>query len=534
MKKIAVLISYLLIALNIIAGNIPSCPLIPSPQYCEETPDVFELNEKTRVIHDEDLTDIAHYFQNELFRHKGLRIPLYKESGINNQSTAIVLRLSPSGINKKIKGADSEEAYSIKMNKNEIIVEATHERGIFNGATSLLQLIRLSESKNKTVSLNCYHIEDAPLYEWRGVMLDESRHFFGKEKVKQLLDWMAFYKLNRFHWHLSDDTGWRIEIKKYPLLTFIGGIGNNSNPDAAPQYYTQEEIKEIVQYAAERNIEVIPEIDMPGHARAANRAYSQFSGGGSEKHPDFTFNPGLEGTYQYLTDILKEVDILFPSQMIHLGGDEVHFGNQQWEEMEGVQRLMSEHNLTDLAQVEKHFMVRMADSLYAMGNKLLAWDEMADISLPTDQSIIFWWRHDKPDYLTKALDKNYQVVLCPRIPFYFDFVQHDTHKVGRRWAGAFSDLHGVYSFNPEQLAKEKSSQVLGIQANLWTELVKTPQRFDFMIYPRISALSEAAWGTNNRYEDYQERLKNHLTLYQESRLYFFNPFNIEEQTEPSR
>lgn len=364
-------------------------------------------------------------------------------------------------------------------------------------------------------------------------MLDESRHFFGKEKVKSLLDWMAFYKLNKFHWHLTDEPGWRVEIKKYPLLTYIGGIGNHSDPDAAPNYYTQEDIREIVKYAAERKITVIPEVDMPGHARAANRAYPEFSGGGSERYPHFTFNPGLEATYSYLTDILKEVDMLFPSQMIHLGGDEVHFGNQQWNDIEGVQRLMAENQYTDLSEVEKHFMVRMADSLYAMGNKFLAWDEMADIPLPVDKTIIFWWRHDQPDYLTKALKRNYPVVLCPRIPLYFDFVQHDSHKVGRRWAGAYSELEGVYYFNAEQYAGDRTPQVLGIQANLWTEVIRTPERFDFMMFPRISALAEAAWGNNADFSGYQERVGDHLSLYKEQGIYYFNPFCPEEFPEPA-
>ena len=243
-------------------------------------------------------------------------------------------------------------------------------------------------------------------------MLDESRHFFGKEKVKSLLDWMAFYKLNKFHWHLTDTPGWRVEIKKYPLLTYIGGIGNHSDPNAAPTYYTQEDIREVVKYAAERKITVIPEVDMPGHARAANRAYPEFSGGGSERYPHFTFS-GARGHLRLPDRYFEGGRYAVPSQMIHLGGDEVHFGNQQWNDIKEVQQLMAENQYSDLTEVEKHFMVRMADSLYAMGNKFLAWDEMADIRCP-------WTRpsssggDDQPDYLTKALNRNYPVVLCPR------------------------------------------------------------------------------------------------------------------------
>ena len=346
---------------------------------------------------------------------------------------------------------------------------------------------------------------------------------------------MALYKLNRFHWHLTDEPGWRIEIKKYPLLTYTGGVGNYTDHNAPPLYYTQDDIKELVRYAAERKIEIIPEIDMPGHARAANRAYPQYSGGGSERYPEFTFDPGNEETYQYLTDILKEINVLFPSDMIHIGGDEVHFGNEQWNHNEGIKKLMARENLKGLPDVEKYFMVRMADSLYSMNNTFLAWDEMADISLPTDKTIIFWWRHDRTDQLNKALEKDYSVVLCPRIPMYFDFVQDQEHKVGRRWGKDFSPLELVYNFSTNNIVDTKyNNQVLGFQANLWTETVQTEQRLDFMIFPRISALSEAAWGQNNDYQDYLKRLESHLELYKKDNLYFFNPLVATDNAEPKK
>lgn len=515
MKKSILACMFFIGCFALLARQKPS--IIPVPRVYESQNSTFLLDNNVTIDYDDQLlADEAHFLQEQIFEKKALPLSIGKD--LQERKISLVLT------GEEIKS----EAYHLNMNGGSIAIKSATEEGIFNGIVSLLQLIEFASSD----SIPCWNIKDYPKHEWRGVMLDESRHFFGKEKVKSLLDWMAFYKLNRFHWHLTDDPGWRIEIKKYPLLTYIGGIGNDTDPDAAPKYYTREDIKEIVTYAAEKKITVIPEVDMPGHARAANRAYPQFSGGGSERHPNFTFDPGQEETYQYLTNILKEVDVLFPSQMIHLGGDEVHFGNQQWNENKGVQRLMKENDFTDLVEVEKHFMVRMADSLYAMGNKLLAWDEMADIALPTDQTIIFWWRHDQPEYLTKALDRNYQVVLCPRIPLYFDFVQHDIHQVGRRWAGAYSELQGVYTFNPEQYTKEKTSQVLGIQANLWTEVIQTEQRFDFMMFPRISALSEAAWGTNTDFSDYEDRLSDHLLLYEKSGIYFFNLFSPEEVSEP--
>ncbi len=494
--------------------------IIPLPKSYEPVKESFDLDRQIKIAFDEAFTGEAYYLQKQLFSYKGI-VAIFDKSA--NKADISLIR---KGSVNDVKGA-----YSIRMKVNRIEITAAEDEGIFNGIASVLQMVVTSTNKR----IACWNIDDAPLHEWRGFMLDESRHFFGKEKLKQLLDYMALYKLNRFHWHLTDEPGWRMEIKKYPLLTYTGGVGNFTDNNAPPRYYTQEEIKEIVSYAAERKIVVIPEIDMPGHARAANRAYPQFSGGGSARYPEFTFDPGNEKTYQYLTDILKEVNVLFPSEMIHLGGDEVHFGNEQWNHNEGVKALMKREGMTDLSQVEKYFMVRMADSLFAMNNKLLAWDEMAEISLPTDKTIIFWWRHDQKAQLQKALDKKYPVVLCPRIPFYFDFVQDESHKVGRRWSKDFSDLEKVYKFSTNNLVADKyKNQVLGFQANLWTEVVKSEQRMDFMIYPRISALAEATWGQNNNYDEYLNRLKLQFPLYKKSNIYYFNPFDLTEQAEPKK
>ncbi len=514
MRNLAIFIVLILSAQVALSQPIPS--IIPLPQKFKASADSFRLDNNLQInFSDNSVSKTAYFLQKELLKRKEIT------AIFGNSNRNPIISLIKQSSNK------TAGAYSLKMSKNLVTITAADDEGLQNGVISFLQLANSTQSNH----IKCWDIEDYPLYGWRGVMLDESRHFFGKEKVKMLLDWMTFYKLNKFHWHLTDQHGWRIEIKKYPLLTYVGGIGNFTNPYAAPTYYSQEEIKEIVAYASERNIEVIPEIDMPGHATAANRAYPQFSGGGNEKYPEFTFDPGNEGTYQYLTDILKEVNVLFPSEKIHLGGDEVSFGNQKWNQNPGIQRLMEEHNLNVLVDVERYFMKRMADSLFNMNNTFLAWDEMAGADFPIDKTIIFWWRHDKKDVLEAALKKNYNVVLCPRIPFYFDFVQDDTHKVGRRWDG-FSSLDRTYNFTAESvLAPKHKKQVLGIQANLWTETVVTPQRFDFMFFPRISALAEAAWSETKNYQEYLNRLKPHLELYRADGIYFFNPLNINENAE---
>ncbi len=493
--------------------------IIPVPTNTADRQGEFELHVDLRILKSTCFAGELYFLRKELLRNQNL-------------SSIIVDDRNKAEIILEKKKLDNGLSYELEIMPKQIIIQAENNEGIFYGIISLLQLV----NNNQNGAISCAKISDAPAYPWRGIMLDESRHFFGKEKVKSLLDWMAYYKLNRFHWHLTDEPGWRIEILNYPRLGEIGGVGNHSNKKAPCRYYTQEDIKEIVAYAAERHITVIPEIDMPGHATAANRAYPEFSGGGSEKYPDFTFHPAKEGTYQYLTNILREVDVLFPSQMIHIGGDEVSFGNHQWKTDEAVQQLMQAEKLADLKAVEDLFMRRMSDSLLKMNNQILVWDEMAGANLPKENSIIFWWRHDQPEQLELGLRNGHKTVICPRIPLYFDFVQHPDHKVGRRWDGDFNPLEKVYNYSIESLsiAPKYKTLILGFQANLWTETIDSNERFDFLFFPRIAAMAEAVWSndTQKDYADFLNRLKPHLCQYKEAGLYYFNPFDAEEHPEP--
>ena len=511
----------LLISLGLGAAAQQSCPVIPLPASFSKAEGNFTFSPLTLIqVNEQRLEPLANYLQRELLKHKGLSLSIGEAAG----STFISLNLNT-------KKTTETEKYLLKIKPGNISISASGTDGIFNGISTLLQLVRQSPG----FSLDCWEINDAPKYAWRGVMLDESRYFFGKEKVKQLLDWMAFYKLNRFHWHLTDQPGWRLDIKKYPKLALIGGIGNYFNPFAPAKYYSQEDIQDLVRYAAERHIQIIPEIDMPGHATAANMAYPEYSGGGTDKYPDFTFNPGKEATYQYLTNILKETDVLFPAQMIHIGGDEVAFGNKKWNTDPDVQNLMKAKNLKSLKDVEYYFIKRMADSIAKMSNKVLAWDEVAEAGLPAKNTVVFWWRHDRPEVLKTALDKGFSVVLTPRIPLYFDFVQDSTDVAGRRWkAGEYSPIEKVYQFSAEQIpeAGPHKKQIMGIQASLWTETVNTTQRLDYLLFPRISALAEVAWAANEKrdFNDFQLRLKTHLEYFKAAGIYYYN--NKKSNPEP--
>ncbi|WP_343699886.1 beta-N-acetylhexosaminidase [Chitinophaga sp.] len=504
-----------LLVLGQLASAQSLCPVIPMPVKAAQAAGEFILDDNTPlIVASPAAMPEAQMLQKQLLKFTGVRVAVQPQSN----RPAITLRLE--------KGSNPA-AYTLKMSPKGVTVSAPSGEGLFYGLASFLQLARKAQGKEAAIRVPCWNIQDAPLYQWRGFMLDESRQFFGKAEVKKILDEMAFYKLNRFHWHLTDEPGWRIEIKQYPRLAYVGGIGNHHNRNTPAAYYTQDEIEEIVAYARERHITVIPEIDMPGHATAANRAYPEFSGGGSAKYPEFTFNPGKEETYQYLTNILKEVNVLFPSGMIHIGGDEVSFGNEKWKTDPAVQQLMQKEKISTLEQVEHYFIKRMADTLIKLNSMVLGWDEVTAASLPAKKTIVFWWRHEKPQQLKNAIDKGYKVVLCPRIPFYFDFVQDSTNLVGRRWAGAFAPLESVYNFSTASLPagiNGKSPLIEGIQANLWSETIQSADRMYYMTFPRLIALAEAAWTQPDRknFAQFKTRLKDALPLLKQQGIYYMD------------
>jgi N-acetyl-beta-hexosaminidase len=448
-----------------------------------------------------------------------------KEKKSGRKSIAISL-------NNKIEG---DESYILDIGKNGIEICAKTSKGAFYAIQTLIQIIR-NDSDNKGSLPYCL-INDKPRYAWRGLMLDESRHFFGKEKVKRILSCMAYLKLNKFHWHLTDEPGWRIEIPQYPKLTSVGGCGSWSEPDKKEaQYYTIEDINEIVSYAKSLYIEIIPEIDMPGHATSAVRAYPQFNGGGTKEHPDYTFNVGKEETYSFLSDILKTVISQFPSNYLHIGGDEVAFGIKAWETNDDVQKLLKREKLNSVKDAERYFVNRMADSIKSFNHTLVGWDELLDLHPDKENTVIMWWRHDKPHLLYKSICEGYKTILCPRLPLYFDFIQDSSHKWGRVWNG-FCPLKDVYDF-PEgkiridSIPEEQYRNIIGIQANVWTERIHNSDRLDFMLFPRIYALAEAAWSINKDFSLFKERMAPYYDWMDSLGIYYFDERNVEKHPEP--
>ena len=514
--KFKILIALLLFSSYIKAQNLN---IIPQPRSVNIGAGQFVLNNHSAIgVSDTSLAVLAGYFQKEVSKAKGLTI------AVNNNHEAGLINL------ELVNTPQIAGGYLLKVAPDCITISSQNKEGVFYGLTTLLQLVNgQSAGSNGDLALPVCEITDAPRYPWRGLMLDESRHFFGKEKVKQLLDWMAYYKLNKFHWHLTDVQGWRIEIKKYPKLTSVGGAGDYSDTLTEAKYYTQDDIREIVAYAASRFITVIPEIDMPGHATAANKAYPEFTGGSVAGYPNFTFNPSNEHTYDYLADIIKETNALFPARMIHLGGDEVALGVKAWSLDTAIARMMQKKNFEGVDELERYFFKRMADTVTSLGSKILAWDEATGTNLPADKTIIFWWRQNLPGQLHLALQKNYQVVLCPRLPLYFDFVQDSGHISGRKWNGVFNRVTDAYNFPDRQIPPDELSSklIIGVQANIWTEKIASEKRLDFMLFPRIAGLAEAGWTAPELKNEmsFNERLKAALKDYDSAGIYYYNPFD---------
>lgn len=490
-------------------------PLFPTPAKYSKQKGNFTIQKQITIESQGEYTkQLASMLEKEL-----RAIPLPQERG----KSTIKLTLDPTA-------GLANDAYRLQVTPECVTLEASSPSGLFYAKESLLQLARAGKG-----TLPVCRVEDAPRYGWRGFMLDESRHFFGKEKVKQYLDIMASLRMNIFHWHLTDEQGWRIEIKQYPKLTTIGAIGNWHDPNAPATFYTQEDIKEIVAYATERHITIIPEFDMPGHASAAGRAYPEISGGGEGRWEHFTYHPCKEETFQFINNVLDEIIALFPAPYIHIGGDEVHFGNQSWFTDPQIQQFITDNNLKNELGLEHYFIRRVANMLTQKGKIMIGWDEIVDSGVSPSQAIVMWWRHDKPSQLVKALEQGFRVIMTPRRPLYGDFVQYGTHTVGRVWNG-YNPIEDIYRF-PDPIihfTKNYEEQIIGLQMNIWSERVANLQRLDFMTFPRLVAVAESAWTPAKSKECslFMQKLPVFLNYLDTLGIFYFDPFHPESRPEP--
>jgi hexosaminidase len=394
----------------------------------------------------------------------------------------------------------SPEGYHLRVAGNEVLIEASDPRGLFYGAQTLQQLITTESGSRSVPSVE---ITDAPRFRWRGLLIDLGRHFFGKQALFKVIDEMAAYKLNVLKLHLTDYEGWRLEIPAYPKLTQVGSL-----VDGRPQYLTTSDVREIVEYAADRHIMVVPEIEMPGHAGAAARSYPEFF------NPDGSaFDPANPKTYDFIRDILTEVSRLFPAPYLDFAGDEV--GEEMWKGMVDVERLKAEQGLKTNQDIQAYFGRKVIGIIESLGKRPMAWDEQVEAHA-SKSVVIQWWRRDRPDVLTTAANEGHDLVISPADRLYFDY-QQGPGEPGAPWEGNKGGPQSIAKMLawepvPDSFTLEQSARVMGIEACVWTEFIATERYLQFMTFPRLLALAEIAWRPKGPRDEneFSKRLEPHI------------------------
>lgn len=415
-------------------------------------------------------------------------------------------------IAEEVAASEAVGSYRLVIGDRGITIHSSSASGRFYALQTLRQLVRRSSTGEAL--LPRVDITDAPRFAWRGVMLDVSRHFFGKQTVLRLLDEMARYKLNVLHLHLTDDAGWRLEIPGYPKLTDVGARGDRDTPGVGePQFYTAQDIREIVAYAQARHIMVVPEIDMPGHSAAAARAYPEYFDGNK------TFNPAREETYVFIRAVLGEVARLFPAPYIHFGGDEVR--QENWANMPDVLALQSREGLHGKEGVEGYFGKRVAQIIRELGRRPMAWDEQ--VSAGADKDVLVqWWRKYQPEVRDRAVRAGYDVVISPADQTYFDYPQ-GPGEPGAPWEGndnGPTSIAKILAWEPvpESYSAAETARIRGVEAALWTEFIRSDDYLEYMAFPRLLAFAEVAWGRQRgprQLEEFNARLAPHITALRE-------------------
>ena len=430
-------------------------------------------------------------------------------------------------------GITSPEGYVLNVNKNGIRIEALSGAGLFYGVQTLLQMASDSEE------IPAIEIKDEPRFEYRGMMLDVSRHFYDKEFVKKQIDLLAYYKINRLHLHLTDAAGWRIEIKKYPRLTEFAAwrpqavwkewwngdrkYCEESDPQAKGGYYTQDDIRELVAYAQQNYITIIPEIEMPAHSEEVLTAYPELSCTHVPyKQADFCV--GNEKVFEFLENVLLEVMDLFPSQYIHIGGDEA--GKASWKTCKLCQARMKKENLKDVNELQSYMIHRMEKFLNEHGRSLLGWDEILDGGLAPNATVMSWRGTEGG---LKAVRSGHKAIMSPGQYCYLDGYQDAPYSQPEA-IGGYLPLSKVYSYNPvpDSLSADEVKLIYGVQANLWTEYVPTPEHVEYMLYPRMIALAEVGWSKqeNRSWDDFHARA---LKIVDELKEKGYNPFDLKNE-----
>jgi hexosaminidase len=495
------------------SGNMPPASLpratvsiIPMPASATAGQGHFTVTAATQVLcagKEADCAWVARYFTDLLKRSRGLQL----KAGTGEQSGAISLRLS---------AGMGPEAYRLDVTPGGTTITASTRAGLLYGVVSLWQLLTQTEAVATSIDLDAVHITDAPRFAMRGLMVDSARHFQSAKFIKSFIDTMALHKLNVLHWHLTDDQGWRIEIKKYPKLTSVGawrtpdeaGLKDIDPATGKPRpyggFYTQDQVREIVAYAKDRNITIIPEIEMPGHATSAIAAYPQLGSGEAPKSVETGWGvfPQLynvdDTTFGFLEDVLTEVMALFPGSYIHIGGDEAI--KDQWKASPKIQAQMRALNIADEKSLQGYFTARIEKFLSAHHRRLIGWDEILEGGIPASASITSWRGIEGGIMAAKS---GHDAVLSPEIPNYLDWRQA-TGAGEAPGAGRVNILRKVYDFDPapDSLTPEQQRHIVGVQGNIWTEYLPQEELVSNAAFPRAAALAENAWSPASAPKDW--------------------------------
>lgn len=506
--------------------------IVPQPASVIVKTGTFSLSSSTRIIvSDKRLLNSSTFFNDYLKKFYGFNLQLINKSSEEPN----VIYLGFGRVDSRFDGG-----YMLTAGKKNIRIEGNDELGVFYGIQSLIQLLPIE--KKSILSIPQLRIDDTARFAYRGMHLDVGRHFFPPSFIKKYIDYLAFHKFNTFHWHLTEDQGWRIEIKKYPKLTSVGGYRNGTIIGRYPGkgndgikyggFYTQEEIKDIVKYAADRYITIIPEIEMPGHSSAAIAAYPQLScfpdeptkpakgtawaGPTTGKHVqqawgvfEDVFCPS-EFTFNFLEDVLDEVMQLFPSKYIHIGGDECP--KESWKRSAFCQKLIKDKNLKDEHGLQSYFIQRIEKYVNSKGRNIIGWDEILEGGLAPNASVMSW-RGEKGGI--EAARQKHTVIMTPGAYCYFDHSQ--SRNEDSVTFGSYLPVEKVYSYEPipKELNATQSKYVLGAQGNVWTEYMKNPKKVEYMIFPRMSALSEVLWSPkeNRNWKDFENKLPELIKRY---------------------
>ena len=501
--------------------------VIPVPLKMERGTGFFLLSEKTRLY--TNLQDgEAKLWENYL---KALPVQL-KKAGMKDRKQMLLLLITP-----KNPQLPSPESYTLSVTPQQILIRATSGAGLFYGMQTLLQLAQPSGAGSYSIA--SVEIEDTPRFAYRGLMLDVSRHFSTKEFIKKQIDALAYYKINRLHLHLTDAAGWRLEIKKYPLLTEFAAWRTDPTwkqwwnggrkylrfdaPGASGGYYTQDDIREILEYARQHYITVIPEIEMPSHSEEVLAAYPQLSCSG-EPYKNSDFCVGNEETFTFLENVLTEVMDLFPSEYIHIGGDEA--GKSAWKTCPKCQKRMKDEHLANVDELQSYLIHRIEKFLNDHGRHLLGWDEILQGGIAPNATVMSWRGEEGG---IAAVTSGHHAIMTPGAYCYLDSYQDAPYSQPEA-IGGYLPLKKVYSYNPvpASLTPEQAKLVYGVQGNLWVEYISTPEHVECMIYPRILALAETAWSAPERksWPDFHTRA---LSAVADLQAKGYHPFDLKKE-----